>query len=387
MGWLSGWRSKDELVEHIQRDMRTATNYEVVGKSALRGNNLWSLLQRKDDPAQRIILLHMLSSEGGEWGYKSLSEDSFPYQTNCPIKMLQASTCPNDSWRRHALIVHENERLAKGFVKPGEVLLYGQRQYRMDESLGAKGWRVHCLQDEQRYRMSAQQIAKAALQTVMSHAKTLFNGEIQTSTLSWEKIGFVTQARWANRALNGAQTKDDIALWRKDTCGVDHECINLVARCYVTPRDEGPKASSPWLESDAFEAATGGVSSLEVGHKIAQEALNYGPATVRVDDAPTTMTESQINALLAQKGLASPIDIVQIRFDTRRDNDPSPYSMRVLRELSVNLQELNGILHADTEAANDRVKAMQNWVSTLVSEHEDRERQSQRQQGVQKPLF
>lgn len=96
MGWLSGWHSRAELVDHLTRDQKTdhgdgrSTTWKVL-KKAFRGNNLWAVIERDDYSNGEVvesttfICLFMLQRFGNEgWGYKPVEASMGPTYYNCP---------------------------------------------------------------------------------------------------------------------------------------------------------------------------------------------------------------------------------------------------------------------------------------------------------------
>lgn len=101
MGWMSGWHSRAELVNHLTRDQRTdhcdgrSTTWRVL-KKAFRGNNLWTVIMRTDysdgeqSKADTFICLFMLRRAGdGTWSYKDVSASMGPTYFNCPTSWFQ----------------------------------------------------------------------------------------------------------------------------------------------------------------------------------------------------------------------------------------------------------------------------------------------------------
>ncbi|MBX3109959.1 MAG: hypothetical protein KF743_12310 [Fimbriimonadaceae bacterium] len=96
MGWLSGWHTRAELVDHLTRDQRAdhgdgrSTTWKVL-KRAFRGNNLWTVIERADQfeggavDSVKFICLFMLQRAGdGTWAYKDVGASCGPTYYNCP---------------------------------------------------------------------------------------------------------------------------------------------------------------------------------------------------------------------------------------------------------------------------------------------------------------
>ncbi|NLA66715.1 MAG: hypothetical protein GX856_00430, partial [Gammaproteobacteria bacterium] len=133
MGWLIGWATKDDLVEHLLR--QDNSNVEVVDHS-LRGNNLWMLCRRKDDGKRFIVLCKIqYCRDGGppgrDWGYKDIDESMGPCELDCPERLLAQSD--DDSrygvpWRAACREARKEAAARRKFIsslKPGDRFRYG----------------------------------------------------------------------------------------------------------------------------------------------------------------------------------------------------------------------------------------------------------------------
>jgi len=139
MGWMVGWESKDELVQHLLRQQ--GGNCDVV-KHSLVGNNLWMLMQRKVDGLKFVLLCKLAfhrGSGGGDrdaWGYKDIDESCGPCEVNCPLYLInEASPVPEGlkyaaEWRESVRAYHANKRIGPKFVrglKVGDKFQYGDK--------------------------------------------------------------------------------------------------------------------------------------------------------------------------------------------------------------------------------------------------------------------
>ena len=89
MGWTYGndWRTKNDIIEHCTQVSKSLTKLD----HAVRGNNLWLLLQvnegeRKGDI---FVTLMLLQKDDGIYGYKDFDDTSQPYHYNCPIGFIK----------------------------------------------------------------------------------------------------------------------------------------------------------------------------------------------------------------------------------------------------------------------------------------------------------
>src|SRR5690554_6189066 len=105
MGWLFGWSTKKEMVEHLVR--QDGSNVDVIDHS-LRGNNLWMLCRMKNATESHpegfkfITLCKLQYAKGcggwnigdgaaNDWGYKDIDESMGPCELDCPEKFLAQS--------------------------------------------------------------------------------------------------------------------------------------------------------------------------------------------------------------------------------------------------------------------------------------------------------
>lgn len=98
MGWTSGWSSRSEIIDYITRDQKSKPDengryatWEIL-KKTFRGNNLWTIIERKDFQgetlieAAKFICLFMIQKFGADdWGYKDVTASMGPTYYNCPI--------------------------------------------------------------------------------------------------------------------------------------------------------------------------------------------------------------------------------------------------------------------------------------------------------------
>lgn len=84
-------------------------------KHSVNGNELWSVWEKKD--GTRAIILFLLASKDGRWGYKEIAEVSGPYYYKCPLKFLDMAAIANTSWREKVLELHARKAKAKSLTK------------------------------------------------------------------------------------------------------------------------------------------------------------------------------------------------------------------------------------------------------------------------------
>ena len=87
MGWLFGWSTRKELVEHLINGNGVKTI-----KSCSVGNNLWCVHEYTNaaSEAVRYACLYLIKGGSGRdgWGYKDVDETMGPYKTNFPYTWL-----------------------------------------------------------------------------------------------------------------------------------------------------------------------------------------------------------------------------------------------------------------------------------------------------------
>lgn len=134
MGWLTGWSSKGELVEHITREWReplkaggdTVTTCLARCWRGNPGNGvLWTVFESAfpdGRPSERFIVAFLMKcwDRGGDWGFKDVTESMGPYEVNCPLGYLDmVPEAPNEwgrQWRERVRAYHarQSRRLEVG---------------------------------------------------------------------------------------------------------------------------------------------------------------------------------------------------------------------------------------------------------------------------------
>lgn len=173
MGWTfsARWATRNDMLAHLRRPERFGENFELLKSSAI-GNNHWYLARRKSDG---LVFIGLDMIKGGTrrdpgWGYKDLDESCGPCEVNCPLSYLDKvspATGHAVAWRERVRAHHEARRKTKAVaLEPGKVLAYGEWHYRLDRSIGRRGWHVVRVEDEQPFRMNARQVQAALRQEV-----------------------------------------------------------------------------------------------------------------------------------------------------------------------------------------------------------------------------
>lgn len=111
MGWSSIYTGRLTSQDKKQRidKVRTWNNEEVV-KSCMVGTTYYAAVRRKDDGVVYAVVA-LTQMEGGEFGFKDMSEICGPIEEKCPIGILKLLS-PTDNklaqeWRKRCLENHE----------------------------------------------------------------------------------------------------------------------------------------------------------------------------------------------------------------------------------------------------------------------------------------
>ena len=106
MGWLFGYHTRKELIEHL-----IFGNGVKTLRHCLKGNNLWAVHEMVYEQGPhagetaRFVVLYMLrggDKEQHRWGYKDVDGDSGPNYVNCPLSYLDGlseATSYGVEWR------------------------------------------------------------------------------------------------------------------------------------------------------------------------------------------------------------------------------------------------------------------------------------------------
>ena len=183
MGWtyFADHNQRETRAAIIRREFEhTPTEKNPVGYGfeyiTERGATVYAIMWRETVGAPRVYfgMVFMTKRAKGEFGYKDVSEDCGPYQYGAPLKMINMldQLAPDPSgyaagWRAAVRKRHAAKRARPVFAVGMRVLL-GGREFellapRKSWSGRAAGWLVVDVSNSGRYRMSAQQAARATL--------------------------------------------------------------------------------------------------------------------------------------------------------------------------------------------------------------------------------
>jgi hypothetical protein len=147
MGWSYGWKSKAALVEYLTAgsprtfapfnpkypDFRARWYSREVVKHTLVGNELWVVLRTKYEYAEHAtapvtetkidtaIVVCLIESENGDWGYKDMSEEEGPYYYGCPLNYLALAPETNSEWRAGVRAAHAKKNAVRK-IEVGDTL-------------------------------------------------------------------------------------------------------------------------------------------------------------------------------------------------------------------------------------------------------------------------
>jgi hypothetical protein len=141
MGWLFGWNTRKQLIDHL-----VDGNGVHTLKHCCVGNVMWAVQEGtslRTGETVRFIACYLLKGRNTSrdgWGYKDMEESMHPYYYTCPLSYLDMvdPTCPE--WRAKV-----RERAASRGLKltAGDVVIYCDHdRYRVVEKVSAGKYKV-----------------------------------------------------------------------------------------------------------------------------------------------------------------------------------------------------------------------------------------------------
>lgn len=117
MGWLYGWNSKKELVDHLTKPFETGGGMTKTLARTVKGNHLWMVMQHPGRPPFIALALLGYGKRDG-WGYKDMDESMGPNETDVPLKFLDMAP-PNDpyGWREKVRAHYAHASAKSALVK------------------------------------------------------------------------------------------------------------------------------------------------------------------------------------------------------------------------------------------------------------------------------
>lgn len=144
MGWTYGWGSKAQLLDHLRKP---APQNELVDE-ALNGSEFYLLLRAKAT-GKRFIVLCVVKSAKGEWGYKDFEEVMGPCYYRCPERILAQSDCDDPSavaWRESCRKARAkpNNRALLASLKPGDEFTCKGLRIKFTRRMSPRGKEIFC---------------------------------------------------------------------------------------------------------------------------------------------------------------------------------------------------------------------------------------------------
>lgn len=130
MGWLFGWNTRKELVDHVTETFENDMQRTTCIRKFFSGNNMWTVWERQSKAAstdvERFIVVFLIlggnnctNGRGYGWGYKDVSEEMGPCEVTCPLAFLDMVPDPGGyatAWRERVRAHHarRNQKLTVG---------------------------------------------------------------------------------------------------------------------------------------------------------------------------------------------------------------------------------------------------------------------------------
>ena len=130
MGWSTGWRSRAELVSYLNTGW--GETREILDTGSTRKAHYQLVLCK--DTGEKFIAVYLVKDYGKRegWGYKDMSESMGPVVTDCPLKLLNQSTCTSGyavQWRQECRDYHAAEKRRRRYIaqlKEGDTIIVGE---------------------------------------------------------------------------------------------------------------------------------------------------------------------------------------------------------------------------------------------------------------------
>ena len=134
---------KKAIIAECTEDYSSAKGTSNVLAKRCIGNELWVVREETltgQDP-KRIICLYLLTSHGGDWGYKPMDESMGPHYYKCPVRFLGmvplpclcegTKPCDCGKWRRNVLAywrvqdAYKNLKVGQTVILKDEITIGG----------------------------------------------------------------------------------------------------------------------------------------------------------------------------------------------------------------------------------------------------------------------
>jgi len=127
MGWMVGWKSKDEVIKHVLDQCNTG-GMKLLDKSVV-GGAVYALIGKGEEKFIAIFLIKGYRDDAfgpAQWGYKDMDETCGPNEDNCPERLLAQSTVMDGyapEWRARCRAKRAAKNGGRKFaagLKPGD---------------------------------------------------------------------------------------------------------------------------------------------------------------------------------------------------------------------------------------------------------------------------
>jgi hypothetical protein len=175
MGWTTTYKSKNTSAkEYIEDNLLVwksdTYSYRVLDGGVVKFRTYYGAVEKTEIATGNktvfavIILLNYYKDGYENFGYKDMSEDMGPVESQCPERILKLLT-PTTSqyaneWRQRCWD-RINAKKNRPKIVEKMVLQYGGKDYTVIKPLGRRGYTVEC--DGYQYRMKTSQASQAKI--------------------------------------------------------------------------------------------------------------------------------------------------------------------------------------------------------------------------------
>ncbi len=175
MGWTTTYKEKSvSAKEYIEKKLLVWTSdthtYKVLDGGVVKFRTYYGAVEKTENVSGErsvfavVILLNYYKDGYYNFGYKDMSEDMGPCQSECPeriLKLLTPTTSEYANDWRDRCWKNISDRKVKSKIVVGNVLNYGGKDYKVVQVLGRRGFMVE--DGIQNYRMRSTQAKKATI--------------------------------------------------------------------------------------------------------------------------------------------------------------------------------------------------------------------------------
>jgi hypothetical protein len=145
MGWYFSYCTREQLVKDIREGR---DGHQKPLESAVRGTKVWCVYEQKEVGHLIVVYLTASDRQQGQAGYKEISEDMGPYESDCPTSWFEKypTTYPASlEWRERARASQKRrQEITKRKVEPGVKFFHGPSkvEFTVVEPYHMRGWWV-----------------------------------------------------------------------------------------------------------------------------------------------------------------------------------------------------------------------------------------------------